>query len=54
MPILWVSALVYYVNGIDQMEMIEIGGIKQAMYFRGENIGASQCPHLHVENFPFR
>ena len=24
-------------NGIDQMEMVEIGGIKQALYFRGED-----------------
>ena len=24
-------------NGIDQMEMVEIGGIRQALYFRGQN-----------------
>ena len=46
--------------GIDQMEMVEIGGIQQALYFRGQNVdnpvilwvhggpGNSMMPFLHL------
>jgi pimeloyl-ACP methyl ester carboxylesterase len=46
--------------GIDQMELVEIGGIQQALYFRGEDVsnpailflhggpGSSEIPFLHT------
>ena len=50
--------------GIDQMEMVKIGGIKQAVYFRGQNVdnpailflhggpGFPEIPTLHAFQFP--
>ncbi len=46
--------------GIDRMELVEIGGIRQALYFRGQNVnnpvilwvhggpGNSMMPFLHL------
>jgi pimeloyl-ACP methyl ester carboxylesterase len=44
-------------GGIDQMEMVEIGGIKQALYFRGQNTDNPVILFLHggpaTANIPF-
>ena len=44
-------------GGIDQMEMVEIGGIKQALYFRGQNKDNPVILFLHggpgFANIPF-
>ena len=44
-------------SGIDQMEMVEIGGIKQALYFRGQNMDNPVILFLHggpgFANIPF-
>ena len=44
-------------NGIDQMEMAEIGGIRQALYFRGQNKDNPVILYLHggpgFANIPF-
>jgi len=44
-------------NGIDLMEMVEIGDIKQALYYRGQNMGNPVILFLHggpgFANIPF-